>query len=498
MSLFRTKPVEQSISDTLDVERTGRRLPKELSALDLAVFGVGVIIGAGIFVLTGQVARENAGPGVALSFVVAGVVCGLAALCYAELASSVPVAGSAYTFSYSTLGEFPAWIIGWDLALEMALGPAVVAVGWSGYAKSLLDSMGLHLSPTIAGENATFNIPAMLVALFVTVLLVLGIKLSSRVSATIVAVKVAVVLLVIVAGLFFVKAANYSPFIPPAQPSGEIGGGKAPLIQVLFGVTPVNFGWLGVFAAAAIVFFAFIGFDIVATAAEETRNPQRSVPIGILGSLVICTALYVAVSLVVVGMQHYKSLSTEAPLADAFKSVGHPAFATIISVGAIAGLTTVVLIMILGQTRVLFAMSRDALLPPWLAAVHPKFGTPYRVTIIVGVIVAIIAGLIPLSELAELVNIGTLFAFVMVSLGVVILRRTHPDLPRSFRTPLMPLVPILSVLACLYLMLNLPVQTWVRFLGWLVIGFGVYFLYSRRNSRLNVRTPVAPRGVRGE
>jgi APA family basic amino acid/polyamine antiporter len=483
MSLIRTKPVEQSISDAEGVT-TGRRLRRELSALDLTVFGIGVIVGTGIFVLTGQVARESAGPAVALSFVAAGIVCGLAALCYAELSSSVPVAGSAYTFSYATIGEFPAWIIGWDLILELALGAAVVAVGWSGYAKSLLDSMGIHLSPTIAGEEAQFNIPAMLVVLVVTALLILGIKVSSRVNAVIVAVKIAVVLLVIVAGLFFVKAANYSPFIPPSQSSESVEGVKAPLIQVLFGITPVSFGWLGVFAAAAVVFFAFIGFDIVATAAEETRNPQRDLPIGIIGSLGVCTMLYVAVSLVVVGMQNYRELSVEAPLADAFKAVGYSAFATIISVGAIAGLTTVVLILLLGQTRVFFAMSRDGLLPPWLAVVHPRFGTPYRVTIIIGVIVAIIAGLIPLSELAELVNIGTLFAFIVVAVGVVVLRRTRPDLPRSFRTPLVPLVPILTVLACLYLMLNLPVETWYRFLIWMAVGAVVFFLYSRQHSRL--------------
>jgi APA family basic amino acid/polyamine antiporter len=491
MSLVRTKPVEQSIIDTEDATETGhRRLRRELSALDLTVFGIGVVVGAGIFVLTGEVAKESAGPAVALSFVLAAVVCALAALCYAELASTVPVAGSAYTFSYATLGELPAWIIGWDLVLEMALAAAVVSVGWSGYATTLLDSVGIHLSPTLAGENADFNIPAMLIVLVVTALLVLGIKISSRVTAMVVTAKICVVLLVIVAGLFFVKAANYSPFIPPAQSSAAVEGAKAPLIQVLFGITPVSYGWLGVFAATAVVFFAFIGFDIVATAAEETRNPQRDMPIGIIGSLLICTVLYAAVSMVVVGMQNYKQLSTEAPLADAFKSVGHPAFATIVSVGAIAGLTTVVLILLLGQSRVFFAMSRDRLMPPWLAAVHPRFGTPYRVTILLGGIVAIVAGLIPLSELAELVNIGTLFAFIMVSIGVMILRRTRPDLPRAFRTPLVPLVPILSVLACLYLMLNLPVETWYRFLVWMVLGFGIYFLYGRRNSRLATRSPV--------
>jgi APA family basic amino acid/polyamine antiporter len=497
MRLFRTKPVEQSLGAIEDVTESGHRLRRELSALDLTVFGVGVIVGTGIFVLTGQVARENAGPAVALSFVAAGVACGLAALCYAELASTVPVAGSAYTFSYATIGELPAWIIGWDLILELALGAAVVAVGWSGYAQSLLDTMGLHLPSSIAGENATFNIPAMLIVLFVTALLVLGIKISSRVNAIIVSIKLAVIMLVIVAGLFFIKGANYHPFIPPQQTGPSVSGGKAPLIQVLFGITPVNFGWLGVFAAAAIVFFAFIGFDIVATAAEETRRPQRDLPIGIIGSLAICTVLYVAVSLVVVGMQNYRRLSSEAPLADAFKAVGHPAFATIVSVGALAGLTTVVLILMLGQTRVFFAMARDHLMPPWLAAVHPRFGTPYRITIVLGVIVSIIAALIPLAELAELVNIGTLFAFVVVSIGVTVLRRTRPDLPRSFRTPAVPVLPALSVLASVYLMLNLPVDTWLRFVIWMLIGFVFFFLYGRRRSLIDT-TPPARSPARAE
>ncbi|HEU5156493.1 MAG TPA: amino acid permease [Streptosporangiaceae bacterium] len=498
MSLFRTKPVEHSLGATEDVADSGHRLSRELSALDLTVFGIGVIVGTGIFVLTGQVARENAGPAVALSFVAAGIACALAALCYAELSSTVPVAGSAYTFSYATIGEFPAWVIGWDLILELALGAAVVAVGWSGYAQSLLDTMGLHLPSSIAGEQATFNIPAMLIVLLVTALLVLGIKVSSRVNAAIVTIKIAVVLLVIVAGLFFIKGANYHPFIPQQQSGPDVSGAKAPLIQALFGITPVNFGWLGVFAAAAIVFFAFIGFDIVATAAEETRRPQRDLPIGIIGSLAVCTILYVAVSLVVVGMQNYKELSTEAPLADAFKAVGHPVFATIISVGALAGLTTVVLILMLGQTRVFFAMSRDRLMPPWLAAIHPRFRTPYRITIMLGVIVSIVAALIPLSALAELVNIGTLFAFVVVSIAVIVLRRTRPDLPRSFRTPLVPVLPVLSVLASLYLMLNLPVETWVRFGVWMIVGAVFFFLYGRRNSHLGATAPPAPPVVRAE
>ncbi|TMR99312.1 amino acid permease [Nonomuraea basaltis] len=490
MDIFRTKTVEQSIRDT---EAPEHQLRKRLSAVDLTVFGIGVIVGTGIFVLTGQVAKELSGPAVAISFVIAGVVCGLAALCYAEFASTIPVAGSAYTFSFATLGEFPAWVIGWDLLLELALAAAVVSVGWSGYFASMLNSIGIPLPAAIAGEDPVVNVPAILIVAILTTILVAGIKLSSRVNLILVITKLAVVLLVIVAGLFFVRAANYTPFIPEAVPTARVEGLNAPLIQLLFGITPVAFGWIGVFSAAAIVFFAFIGFDIVATAAEETIEPQRDVPRGILGSLAICTFLYVAVSLVVVGMQRYTQLSTAAPLSDAFTSVGHPWLATIISVGAIAGLTTVVLVLLLGQTRVLFAMSRDGLMPRKLAKVHPHFGTPARLTIVIGVVTMALAGFVSFGELAELVNIGTLFAFVVVSAGVVVLRRTRPDLPRAFRTPLVPLLPILSVLACLYLMLNLPVETWLRFVIWMVIGVVFYFGYGYRHSRSVAPLPKATR-----
>ena len=483
MRVFRpkTKPVEWSIRDA---DEPGHRLRRELSALDLTVFGIGVIVGTGIFVLTGEVAREKAGPAVALSFITAAVACALAALCYAEFASTVPVAGSAYTFAYATLGELPAWIIGWDLVLELALAAATVAAGWSGYAASLLATLGWRPPPSLAGEKAVFNVPAALVVLAVTAVLVLGVKISSRVNAVIVAIKIAVVLFVIAAGLFFVRAANYQPFVPRPVPTSAAHGATTPLIQVLFGYTPSTYGWAGIFAGAAIVFFAFIGFDIVATAAEETRHPQRDLPIGIIGSLAICTSLYVAVSLVVVGMQPYRRLSVDAPLADAFRAAGRPGFAGIVSIGALAGLTTVVLILMLGQSRVFFAMSRDGLLPSWLAAVHPRYGTPYRLTITIGFAVAAVAGLVPLAALADLVNIGTLFAFVVVSAGVVILRNTRPDLPRSFRVPAAPLVPALAVLACAYLMLNLPVETWLRFVAWMLAGIVIYFLFGRRNSRL--------------
>ncbi|MFD5469524.1 amino acid permease [Streptomyces sp. NPDC127105] len=487
-TLFRTKNVEQSIQDTEEPEHA---LRKSLSALDLTVFGVGVIIGTGIFVLTGTAARNTAGPAVSLSFVVAGVVCALAALCYAEFASTVPVAGSAYTFSYASLGEFPAWIIGWDLVLELALGTAVVAVGWSGYIHSLLDNAGWHLPEYLSGRDTAsgfgFDILAALLVLVITVILVLGMKLSARVTSVVVAIKVAVVLVVIIAGAFFIKSGNYHPFIPSPQPVPAGGNLKAPLIQLMFGWAPSNFGVMGIFTAASVVFFAFIGFDVVATAAEETRNPQRDVPRGILGSLIICTVLYVAVSIVVTGMQKYSALSIDAPLADAFKSTGHPWYSGLISFGAAIGLTTVCMILLLGQARVFFAMSRDGLLPRFFSHTHPRFRTPYRPTILLGVVIAVVAGFTSLSELAELVNIGTLFAFIVVAISVIILRSTRPDLPRAFRTPWVPVVPVLSVCACLWLMVNLPAETWLRFAIWMVVGFAVYFLYGRKHSRLAER-----------
>ncbi len=486
--LLRTKPVEQSIRDTEEPEHA---LRKSLSALDLTVFGVGVVIGTGIFVLTGQVAKAYAGPGVALAFVTSGVVCALAALCYAEFASTVPVAGSAYTFSYASIGELPAWIIGWDLVLELALGCAVVAVGWSGYIRSLMDTAGLTLPHALAGTSESggfgFDLMACLLVLAVTAVLVVGMKLSARVTSLIVAVKVVVVLIVIFAGLAYVKSANYHPFLPPAQPTGGSGGLRAPLVQLMSGYTPTTFGVWGVFSAAAVVFFAFIGFDIVATAAEETHRPQRDVPRGILGSLAICTLLYVAVSIVVTGMEKYTDLSVDAPLADAFKANGAPFWAGVISLGAAVGLTSVCMILLLGQSRVFFAMSRDGLLPRMFSQVHPNFGTPYRSTLLLGLIVAVVSGFTSISELSELVNIGTLFAFVVVALGVIVLRRTRPDLPRAFRTPLVPLVPVLSVASSLWLMINLPAETWVRFALWMVAGFIVYFAYGRRHSRLGRR-----------
>ncbi|MDQ1651985.1 MAG: basic amino acid/polyamine antiporter, family [Cryptosporangiaceae bacterium] len=479
MNLGRTKTIEQSIADT---EEPTHQLRKRLGALDLTVFGVGVIIGTGIFVLTGKAAGVQAGPAVALSFVFAAIACGLAALCYAEFASTVPVAGSAYTFSYASLGELVAWIIGWDLILELALGASTVAVGWSTYFADVLHAAGITIPSALYGNG--HNLLAAAIVLVLTGVICLGIKVSSQVNMVMVAIKLAVVLFVIVAGLFYIKARNYSPFIPPSGSPGAAGAQSSPSLLQDLGFAPGTNGVSGIITGAALVFFAFIGFDVVATAAEETHRPQRDLPRGILGSLAICTILYVAVSLVVTGMVKYTSIHVDAPLAEAFRSVGRPGFATVISVGALFGLTTVILILLLGQSRVFFAMSRDRLLPPMFSLVSERFGTPLRTTLTTGIVVAVISTFVPLSELAELVNIGTLFAFVLVAIGVLVLRRTRPDLPRAFRTPWVPVVPILAVLSAVYLMLNLPAATWIRFVIWMALGLVVYFGYGARHSRL--------------
>ncbi|QUH00672.1 amino acid permease [Saccharopolyspora erythraea] len=486
MTIMRVKSAEQSIRDA---EAPEFRLRRVLSAWDLLGIGIGAIIGTGIFVLTGVAAATDAGPGIAISFVLSGIACGLAALCYAEFASVVPVAGSAYTFSYASLGEFLAWIIGWDLVLEFIIGASTVSVGWSQYFVEALSAIGLGLPPTLTaapGAGGVVNVPAAVIALLLTVVLVVGIRLSSAVTNVVVAIKLAVVLFFIIFGAFFIKAANWSPFIPPHQPPDPAAAGSAldePLINAIFGATG-SYGLSGLVAGAALVFFAYIGFDIVASGAEETRKPQRDMPIGILGSLAVCSVLYVLVSLVMTGIVKYTQLDTAAPMATAFQAIGAPWAVGLVSLGAIAGLTTVILILMLGQARVGFAMSRDGLLPVWFAKVHPKFRTPYRITLITGILVAIIASLTPIDLLAEMTNIGTLFAFVLVSAGVLVLRRTRPDLPRAFKVPWVPVLPILAVLSCLYLMLNLDGWTWIRFGIWMLIGLVVYFAYSSRHSRL--------------
>ncbi|WP_063127930.1 amino acid permease [Nocardia fusca] len=474
-SLFRTKSVEQSIRDT---DEPGKKLRKDLTAWDLAIFGVAVVIGAGIFTLTARTAGNVAGPAVSLAFVFAAIACGLTALCYAEFASTVPVAGSAYTFSYATFGELAAWIIGWDLLLEFALAAAVVSKGWSQYLGQVFD----RGAAVVEIGGVSFDWGAVLLIAVLTTLLALGTKLSSRVSMIAVAIKVGVILLVIVVGLSFFDSANLTPFIPESVP-GEDGQG---LTQSLFswatGAGNSTFGWYGLLAAASLVFFAFIGFDVVATAAEETKNPQRDLPRGILGSLLVVTILYVAVTIVLTGMVPYTDLAgDDATLATAFALNGATWAKNIISIGALAGLTTVVMVMLLGQTRVLFAMSRDGLVPRGLARTGDR-GTPVRITVIVGVVCAILAGFVEFGTLEEMVNIGTLFAFLLVSIGVVVLRRTRPDLPRGFKVPLVPYVPILAVLSCLWLMVNLSVETWLRFVVWMLLGLVMYFAYGRRHS----------------
>jgi basic amino acid/polyamine antiporter, APA family len=488
---WRTKSIEQSIADTDDPDT---QLRKDLSWWHLCVFGVSVVIGAGIFTVTASTEGDITGPAIWISFLIAAITCGLAALCYAEFASMLPVAGSAYTFSYATFGEFVAWTIGWNLVLELAIGGAVVAKGWSSYLSTVLGIAG----STIDCGAFKLDWGSLLIVGLVATLLALGTKLSSQFSMVVTAIKVAVVVLVIVVGAFYVKAANYSPFIPPPQ-GGQAGTGvDQSLLSLLTGAHSSHYGWYGVLAGASIVFFAFIGFDIVATMAEETKNPQRDVPRGILVTLGIVTVLYVAVSVVLSGMVPYTVLKTtpdgHANLATAFTANGVHWASGIISIGALAGLTTVVMVLLLGGCRVLFAMARDGLLPRQLAKTGAR-GTPVRITVLVALLVAVTASAFPTDKLEEMVNVGTLFAFLLVSAGVLVLRRTRPDLPRGFRAPLVPLLPIASVGACIWLMVNLTVVTWIRFGAWMVVGVVIYLGYGRRNSVLGRRDADVKGGV---
>jgi APA family basic amino acid/polyamine antiporter len=439
-------------------------LKRALGALDLTALGIGAIIGAGIFVLTGVAAAKLAGPAVTLSFVVSGFACAMAALCYAEFAAMIPVAGSAYSYSYATMGELVGWIIGWDLILEYAVGAAAVAVGWSGYLRVILNGVGVHLPPEFANAPGSFpgaiiNLPALLIVLVITAILVVGISESARVNSIIVAIKLAAVAIVILVGAFFIRPANWSPFVP--------------------------FGWHGIMKGAAVIFFAYIGFDAVSTAAEEVVEPQRNLPLGIIGSLLVCTVLYILVAAVVTGMTRYKTIDINAPLASAFVNQGLNFVSAIVSLGAVAGLTSVLLVLLLGQSRIFFAISRDGLLPPAFSRIHPRFRTPYIPTILTGIAVGVTAAFLPIQEIAELTNIGTLFAFVLVCIGVWILRHADPERHRPFKTPLVPLVPILGVLFCGYLMGSLPPLTWMRFFVWLALGLLIYFTYGRWHSRVS-------------
>ncbi|TFB86416.1 amino acid permease [Cryobacterium algoricola] len=483
MSIWRTKSIEASMADSLE---KGHNLKRTLGTWDLMVMGVAVAVGAGIFSVGAKAAGSYAGPSVTLAFLLAALTCALAIMCYAEFASAVPVAGSAYTFTYATLGELLAWIIGWDLILEMLTAAAVIAKYWGIYLSSVFDLLHWNVPATINILGLDVSWGAFVIVAIFTTLLVLGTKLSARVASVFTILKVAIVLFVIVAGAFFINPANYSPFIPAAIPTA--GGDGDVWMQSLFsfmtGAQPAQYGLFGLLAGASLVFFAFIGFDVVATSAEEVKNPQKTLPRGIFAGLAIVTVLYLGVSLVLTGMVPYTVLAQDpnASLATAFVAVGAGWAAEVISVGILIGLTTVIMVLLLGLSRVLFAMSRDGLLPRGLSVTSAKRGTPARVQIIAGTAVALIAGLTNVGVLEEMINIGTLSAFVLVSIAVVVLRKKRPDLKRAFKVPLSPYLPILSAVLCFWLMLNLTTLTWVRFAVWLAIGLAVYFAYGRRHS----------------
>ena len=487
--LFARKPLELLLE-----EMNGEhRLRRVLGPVALTCLGIGCIIGTGIFVLTGVAAHDKAGPALVLSFVTAGLACIFAALCYAEFASMAPVAGSAYTYAYATLGELLAWIIGWDLVLEYTAASATVAHGWSHYFQDFIGVFGLKLPEALSQAplgtpGAVLDLPAVVIAAVITTILVIGIRESAGVNAFFVCVKVVVVLFVIAVGAFYVDPRNWHPFAPYGY-TGVSFFGKTVLGQAGAGGAP-----LGMLAGAAIVFFAYIGFDSVSTHAEEARRPHRDVPIGIIASLVICTVLYIAVAAVLTGMVPYNQLDRDAPVSNAFKQVGLPWAQLLISLGAVAGITSVLLVLMLSQPRVLLAMARDGLLPrSFFGAVHPRFRTPWKSTIVTGIVVATLAALLPLPILAELVNIGTLLAFVIVCAAVLIMRRTHPHAERHFRSPLVPWVPLAGMALCLLLMFSLPAVNWLRLLVWLVIGFVIYFSYGRYHSVMARRRAGAER-----
>jgi APA family basic amino acid/polyamine antiporter len=489
MKLFRRKTAAVLQSEA----QSDKSLKRALGPVNLTALGIGAVIGAGIFVLTGQAAAKYAGPAIVISFVLAGLACTFAGLCYAEFAAMIPASGSAYTYGYATLGELVAWIIGWDLILEYLFAGATVAVGWSGYVVSFLKEFGLvipaqftsapfdHHAPADAGWNmwrlftegwvstgATLNVPAMLIVGFVTVLLVIGIKESATFNNLIVAIKLAVILTFIAVGIAFINRHNWHPFVPAA-------------------LGPGHFGWGGVLRGAGVIFFAYIGFDAVSTAAQEAKNPQRDMPIGMLASLGICTILYIVVALVLTGVVSYQSLNVSAPIAVAVDSFGAPLawLRTVIKIGAIAGLSSVILVLLLGQPRIFYSMSKDGLLPSVFSSVHPKFQTPWIAQILTGVAAMLVAGLFPIGLLGELVSIGTLLAFLIVCAGVLVLRKISPEIHRPFRTPAVWVVAPLGIFFCAWLMYGLPRDTWARLIVWMVIGLAIYFPYGHRHSKLH-------------
>jgi APA family basic amino acid/polyamine antiporter len=512
-NLLANKPIDLILSEAH--EEGGHALRRALGPVNLVTLGIGAIIGAGIFVLTGSAAAKYAGPAIVLSFVLAGVACVFAGLCYAEFASLIPIAGSAYTYGYATLGEIFAWIIGWDLILEYAFGAATVASGWSGYLLSFLQDLGIRIPArltaapsellvaynghwehydrikdtliargidwqTLPQMTGMFNLVAFFAIVLVTTILVIGIKESANFNSAIVIVKVAIVLMFIaIAGAFAFRhgsqvLAHWTPFIPPN--AGQFG----------------RYGWSGIARGASVIFFAYIGFDAVSTAAQESKNPQRDMPVGILGSLIICTVLYILVSGLLTGIVPYTSLNVSDPVAVGVDATGVTWASFLVKVGAIFGLATVMLVMLLGQSRVFFSMSRDGLLPQWCSAVHPRFRTPWISTIFVGIFVAFFAAFVPIDILGELVSIGTLLAFVIVSAGTWILRRRRPDLPRPFKTPWVPFVPIMGVVVSFGLMASLPAATWLRLIVWLIIGMIIYFTYGQKHSKVQMLSHASP------
>lgn len=480
MNLFIKKPIQQIIATSDEGEH---KLNRTLGPVSLIALGIGAIIGAGLFSLTGIAAAENAGSAVVISFMIAALGCAFAGMCYSELASMIPVAGSAYTYTYATMGEFIAWIIGWDLVLEYAVASAVVAVSWSRYVLSFLGDFGIYIPARFAAcpydvikmpdgteVHGIINIPAIIIIFLISTLLMIGIKESARVNSIIVVVKLIVVVTFIAIGLHYIKPANYVPFIPPN--TGVFG----------------EFGWSGIMRAAGVVFFAYIGFDTVSTAAQESRNPQKDIPIGILGSLVICTVLYLAFSLVLTGMVNYKDMMGDAaPVATAINLTPYPWLQAMVKLGIIGGFTSVILVLLLGQSRVFYSMSRDGLLPKIFSEIHPKWKTPWRSNIIFMFFISIFAGFFPISKLGHMTSIGTLLAFIIVCAGVLVLRFTQPNAPRPFRTPFVPLFPILGIVVCLAMMMSLGAETWIRLVIWLMIGFVIYFSYSRFHSKLHLQ-----------